>query len=53
MKLSWQVSREYKGKEYKRFWIVIPTKIIEKLGWKGDEDLEADIKGKKLVIEKD
>ncbi|HLC37439.1 MAG TPA: AbrB/MazE/SpoVT family DNA-binding domain-containing protein [Candidatus Nanoarchaeia archaeon] len=53
MKLSWQVSREYKGKGYKRYWIVIPTKFIEKLGWKGGEELEAEIKGDKLIIEED
>ena len=51
MKLSWQVSREYKGKEYKRFWIVIPTKIIEKLGWKSGEELKAEIKDNKVIIE--
>jgi len=24
-----------------------------KLGWKGGEDLEAEVKGKKIIIEKD
>ena len=47
------ISREYKGKNYKKFWIVIPNKLIEKLGWKTGEDLEGEVKGDKLIIEKD
>jgi len=53
MRLLSQISREYKGKNYKKFWIVIPNKLIEKLGWKIGEDLEGEVKGDKLVIEKD
>jgi bifunctional DNA-binding transcriptional regulator/antitoxin component of YhaV-PrlF toxin-antitoxin module len=53
MKLQSHTSREYKGKEYQKFWVVIPNKIVEKLGWKTGTDLEADIKGNKLIIEKD
>lgn len=34
-------------------YVVIPNKLIEKLGWKGGEDLEADAKGDKLIVEKD
>ena len=53
MRLQSQISREYKGKEYKKFWIVIPSKLIEKLGWKTGQELEGEVKGDKLVIEKD
>jgi len=53
MRLLSQISREYKGKNYKKFWIVIPNKLIEKLGWKTGEDLEGKVKNDKLVIEKD
>lgn len=53
MRLLSQISREYKGKEYKKFWVVLPSKLIEKLKWKTGEDLEAEVKGDKLVIEKD
>ena len=53
MRLQSQISREYKGEKYEKFWVVIPSKIIEKLKWKSGEDLEADIKDGKLVIEKD
>ena len=53
MRLQSQISREYKGNKYEKFWIVIPSKLIEKLGWKTGQDLEEEIKGDKLVIEKD
>jgi len=33
--------------------IVIPSKLIKKLGWKKGQDLEGEVKGKKLIIEKD
>jgi len=53
MRLLSQISREYNGKEYKKSWIIIPNKIIAKLGWKTGEELKADVKDKKLIIEKD
>ncbi|MBS3132964.1 AbrB/MazE/SpoVT family DNA-binding domain-containing protein [Candidatus Woesearchaeota archaeon] len=53
MRLLSQKSREYKDKSYYKFWVVIPNKIVEKLGWKQGQELEAEVKDKKLVIEKD
>lgn len=53
MRLLSQISREYKDQKYEKFWIVIPSKLIDKLGWKKGQDLEAEVKGDKLVIEKD
>ncbi len=53
MRLLSQKSREYKGKGYTKFWIVIPNKIIGKLKWKTGDGLEADVKGQKLIIGKD
>lgn len=53
MKLIQQEHTEYKGKKYCKSWIVIPQKLIEKLGWKKGEELEAEVKDKKLIIEKD
>ncbi|MBI4439478.1 AbrB/MazE/SpoVT family DNA-binding domain-containing protein [Candidatus Woesearchaeota archaeon] len=53
MRLLSQTSREYKGKEYKKYWVVIPSKLVEKLGWKTGEELEGEIKDDKLVIEKE
>jgi len=53
MKLQSQVSRKYGDTEYKKHWIVIPEKLLKKLGCKSGEELEAEVKGNKLVIEKD
>lgn len=53
MRLLSQKSREYKDKEYIKHWVVIPNKLVEKLGWKRGEELEAEVKDKKLIIEKD
>ena len=53
MKLLSQKHSEYKGKQYKKFWIIIPNKIIEKLGWKEGSELNADLKNEKLVIQKE
>jgi hypothetical protein len=52
MRLQKQVSREYQGTKYKKFWVVISTKLIEQLGWKGGEELEAEAKENKLTIKK-
>ena len=53
MRLLSQISREYKGEKYEKFWAVLPSKIIKQLGWKKGQDLEAEVKGDKLIIEKD
>ena len=53
MRLLSQKSREYKDKEYRKYWVIIPNKLIEKLGWKQGEELEVEITDDKLIIEKD
>ena len=53
MRLIPQKSRDYKDKAYYKYLIVVPSKLIQKLGWKGGEELEAEVKDKKLIIEKD
>ena len=53
MKLLSQVSREHKGKKYYKHWVVIPNKLVEKLGWKAGEDLEAYTEKGRLIIKKD
>ena len=53
MKLQAKTSRVYKNKEYFKNWVVIPNKIIDELGWKNGEDLKAEIKDGKIVIEKE
>ena len=53
MRLQSQVSRKVGDTEYKKFWVVLPEKLLKKLGWKVGQELEAEIKGDKLAIEKD
>ena len=53
MNLQKQLSRKVGDKEYAKYVIVIKPKIIKKLGWKDGEELDAEIKGDKLVIEKE
>ena len=53
MKLLSQKSREYKGKNYVKFWVVITNKFIKKLGWKKGDNLRAKVKNNKLIIEKE
>lgn len=53
MRLLGQISRVYNDKKYRKHWVVIPNKLLEKLGWETGDELEADIKGGKLIIEKD
>ena len=53
MRLQKQLSRKYEGKEYAKYVIVVKPELIEKLGWKEGQELEAEVKGDKLIIEKD
>lgn len=53
MRLLKQNSREYNGKQYHKHWVVIPNEIVLKLGWNEGDELKAEVKGDKLVIEKD
>lgn len=52
MKLQSHISRKYKNNSYRKFWVIIPKKLIEKLGWKTGQELKANIKKNKLVINK-
>jgi len=53
MRLQKQLSNRINGKDYDKYVIVIKPKYIEKLGWKAGEELEAEVKKGKLIIEKD
>ena len=53
MKLLSQKSREYKGKKYTKFWIILANKLIEKLGWKKGDNLKVEAKNNKLIIHKE
>ena len=53
MKLQSQISREYKGTKYEKFWIVLPSKLVKKLGWKSGTELDADVNNKRLIVQKE
>jgi len=53
MRLQSQISREYKGTKYEKFWIVLPSKLIKKLKWKTGIELDGDVKNDKLIIQKE
>ena len=53
MKLQSQVSRKVGTTEYEKSWVVIPQKVLEVLKWKSGQELKAEIKGDKLIIERD
>lgn len=50
MKLQKQLSRKVAGREYVKWVIIIPSSKIEKLGWRGGEELEAVVKNNKLIL---
>jgi len=53
MYLQKQLSKKIGDKEYAKWVLVVPPKLVEKLGWKMKEKLEAEVKGDKLIIEKE
>jgi len=52
MRLLSTKSREYKGKKYHKYFVILPSKLVEKLGWKTGQELEAKGRKNKLVIER-
>ena len=52
MKLIGNKTREYKGKQYMKFSVVIPNKDIKKLEWLEGENLETEIVEGNLLIKK-
>lgn len=51
MRLLSTKSREYKGKEYRKYFVILSNKLINELGWKQGDELEAEAKGDKLIID--
>jgi antitoxin component of MazEF toxin-antitoxin module len=52
MKLQKQLSRKVGNTEYAKWVLVVPPTMIETLGWKEGQELEAEIKDNKLVVKK-
>jgi bifunctional DNA-binding transcriptional regulator/antitoxin component of YhaV-PrlF toxin-antitoxin module len=52
MKLQKQLSKIVGKKKYYKYVIVLPQKILTKLGFRAGDELKADVKGGKLVVGK-
>lgn len=53
MKLMKQKSRSYKGKDYSKYSVVVPSKVVSQLHLKRGDELDVKVKGKKLILVKD
>ncbi len=52
MRLQKHKTDKVKDKQYYKYVIVVKEKLINALGWKEGEELKAEVKGDKLVVEK-
>jgi antitoxin component of MazEF toxin-antitoxin module len=50
MKLQKQLSRKVGNKEYAKYVIAIPAKLIESLGWTEGQSLESEVMNHTLII---
>lgn len=50
-KLQKQLAYKYKDKQHFKHVIVIPDEAITELGWKGGQELELDVKNRRLIVE--
>jgi len=50
MRLQKRKTRKTDSDEYSKYVVVIPSEHIEELGWGVGQELEPEVKGKKLVI---
>lgn len=50
MRLQKRKTRKTDSDEYSKYVVVIPSEHIEELGWEVGQELEPEVKGKKLVI---
>ena len=52
MKIERVKSRKYKNKQYYKYRVVIPEKIIEKAGFKEGDELQAEAKKGEIKLRK-
>ena len=50
MKLQQRINRKVGDKEYVKWYVNIPTGVIEEAGWKQGSDLEVVVKDGKVVL---
>ena len=51
MQIQSTVSRKIGKKEYKKYWVVIPPKVMKELGWKKGDKVDPLVINKKLLID--
>jgi bifunctional DNA-binding transcriptional regulator/antitoxin component of YhaV-PrlF toxin-antitoxin module len=51
VKLQKQLSRKTQDREYPKWVIVIPPKVVEKLGWEEGEVLRQEVRNNKLILQ--
>ncbi|HKZ98490.1 MAG TPA: AbrB/MazE/SpoVT family DNA-binding domain-containing protein [Thermoplasmata archaeon] len=48
MKLQRHLNRRFAGREYAKWVVVLPPRIVRELGWKEGQDLKIQVDGKTL-----
>jgi antitoxin component of MazEF toxin-antitoxin module len=48
VKLQKQLSRRFAGKDYAKWVVVLPPRIVRELGWKEGQELKSQIDGRIL-----
>jgi hypothetical protein len=52
VRLQKQLSRRFRGKEYAKWVVVLPPRIVRELGWKEGQELMFQIDGKTLRMKR-
>ncbi|MGI0055073.1 MAG: hypothetical protein ACREEC_14805 [Thermoplasmata archaeon] len=50
MKLHKVVNREYRGKTYFRWILMVPPKVVGELGWREGETIAMEVRGRALKV---
>jgi len=53
MRLQKQLSRKLGNKEYPKWMVTIPPKLIDILGWREGEYLECEVNNQELIIRRE
>ena len=53
MILQEQLSRKIGNIEYTKYVLVVKPELVKRLGWKAGQEVRAEVKDHKLVIEKE
>jgi len=50
VRLQKQLSRRFGGKEYAKWVVVLPPRVVRELGWKEGQELKSQIDGRTLRV---